>query len=95
MERAIQDIHARLKNRTTIMQVRAFWTRSSSRQSDEFLHICLASGQQRGDDLTAVLGQLVAVAALDFFDEAVVYFPSPFSTLISWRMAGESTLFFL
>jgi len=52
-------------------KVHAFLTKSLSGQRHEFFHICLARSQERGHDLPTLSGELIAVAAVDFFDDSV------------------------
>ena len=55
----------------TMTNVHAFLTKGLSGQRDEFFHVGLARRQQRSHDLTAGRGELIAVAAADFLDNAV------------------------
>ena len=52
-------------------KVCSFLTKNSGRQRDKFLDIRLAGRQQGGQDLPALGGDLIAVGAGDFLDEAV------------------------
>ena len=57
--------------RNTMTKVHAFLTKSLGGQSHQFFHICLARSQERGHDLPTLSGELVPVAAADFFDNPV------------------------
>ena len=52
-------------------KVHAFAARSLNGQSHEFFYIRLACSQQCGDDLSALAGELIPVANVDFFDNPV------------------------